>query len=186
MALCLFVKSIFVMKRLCQNHNAHPRCFLWYSRLVFTSTGWKPNGATSPGQAKRHPGFTRVGAVAPWKGKSIKCAFGHFIIHHYSELILGRLGVIRTVYIVNGSHKTCFITYNHVLWMWQNSKLLERLPYIGFINYRCEKHCKLLNISDNAFWKVYILVVSPFIHKFLIVVLQRELSKTLAKQNHTK
>ena len=121
-----------------------------------------------------------------WKGKSIKCAFGHFIIHHYSELILGQLVVIRTVYIVNGSHKTCFITYNYVLWTWQNSKLWGRPPYIWFINYGCENYCKWLNINDNAFWKVYILVVSPFIRKFLIVVLQCELSKNFRKQNHTK
>lgn len=69
--------------------------------------------------------------------------------------------------------------------MWQNSKLWERLPYIGFINYRCEKHCKLLNISDNAF-ETFIFSCTSFIHKFLIVVLQCEMSKSFRKQNHTK
>ena len=94
---------------------------------------------------------------------------------------MGQLVVLITVYIVNGSHKTCFITYNHVLWIWQNGKLDRLGYYIQFINYKCGIGCKWLNISDNAFLDVYILVVSPFIHKFLIVVLQCELSKTLAK-----
>ena len=33
--------------------------------------GWKPNGAHSPGQAKRHPGFPHSRVSAPCKGKSI-------------------------------------------------------------------------------------------------------------------
>ena len=32
--------------------------------------GWKPNGAHSPGQAKRHPGFSHSRVSAPCKGKS--------------------------------------------------------------------------------------------------------------------
>ena len=31
----------------------------------------RPNGAYSPGQAKRHPGFTWRNVMTPWKGKSI-------------------------------------------------------------------------------------------------------------------
>ena len=44
--------------------------------MIFARAAWKANGALSPGQAKRHPGFTRVGAVAPCKGKSITMCFG--------------------------------------------------------------------------------------------------------------
>ena len=46
-----------------------------------TRAGWKPNGARSPGQAKRHPGFSHSRVSAPCKGKSFNplCCYSYLI-----------------------------------------------------------------------------------------------------------
>ena len=43
--------------------------------------GWKPNEARSPGQAKRHPGFSHSRVSAPCKGRSFNplCCYSYLI-----------------------------------------------------------------------------------------------------------